>query len=608
MLLFFYYEWREEHAPLIEYFKWSSVYPLDIRVTAPSVERVRGLLSGLLASPNVALSTNTDANHAAIRIPLPVYDVVTKEGVGTGRALFRDGGWLHWEDAPLPVELVNKDAPIGSLTPYDVEEKYWSVEPAHVASLPEGWRAYMRSRVVSERADHDGWMDLLYKAASKGVVPACVELLRWYRLSPHAEMKPTHVLLLYSLIKKWDEWNRVEENVPTGVWIEDGYQDAVLYEMAIVCFYKMVDRKDALLGLFSAFLSSVKAESLVLYNMLFYCDYVSEASKINVPVPYWRDEHGDYISSSSSIQPLDNNQLLVNVRTVNYRIRDKHRYISMEKGAVNEWCPLIHTVNQRVVLDATTLAVITEPAIMGEESLQPLHNGEDRIVGIEDVRIYRKKDRMYFYGCTKSYSDANRNLRILHGTYDADNKAFTDVVSLPSVDGRYCEKNWTFFSLPSDGEDEFHFIYDWHPLVRVTWNRREYRRETVASPKCFHLFRGSTAGVYWRGMLWTITHAVVQPSFSGHREYIHFMVCLDTDCHTLAVSTPFRFEGNCIEYCVGMDIGEDGEVTMCYSVHDSTSQIIRVRMEYFLNRMCFIDRERFYKLLFLNIAPQDRSR
>ncbi|NDC89859.1 MAG: hypothetical protein EB075_13875, partial [Bacteroidetes bacterium] len=333
MLLFFYYEWREEHAPLIEYFRWNSIYPLDIRVAAPSVERVRGLLSGLLASPNVALSTNTDANDAAIRIPLPVC------------------GWLHWEDAPLAVELVNKDAPIGLLTPYDVEDKYWSVEPAHVASLPEGWRAYMRSRIVSERADHDRWMDLLYKAASKGVVPACVELLRWYRLSPQAEMKPTHVLLLYCLIKKWDEWNRVDEVIPSGVWIEDGYQDAVLYEMAIVCFYKMVDRKDALVGLFSAFLSSVKAESLVLYNMLFYCDYVSEASKINVPVPYWRDEHGDYISSSSSIQPLDNNQLLVNVRTVNYRIRDKHRYISMEKGVVNEWCPLIHTVNQRVVLD-----------------------------------------------------------------------------------------------------------------------------------------------------------------------------------------------------------------------------------------------------------------
>ena len=61
-------------------------------------------------------------------------------------------------------------------------------------------------------------------------------------------------------------------------------------------------------------------------------------------------------------------------------------------------------------------------------------------------------------------------------------------------------------------------------------------------------------------------------SYEKPRHYYHFMLVFDENMGLKRYSAPFKFEGECIEYCVGL-IVEDERVIATYSAWDRSTKI-----------------------------------
>jgi hypothetical protein len=69
--------------------------------------------------------------------------------------------------------------------------------------------------------------------------------------------------------------------------------------------------------------------------------------------------------------------------------------------------------------------------------------------------------------------------------------------------------------------------------------------------------------------LWFVVHLV---SYEAPRHYYHMLVVFDEQLTLKRYSAPFKFEEECIEYCLGLVVEAD-RVIMTYSTWDRTSKI-----------------------------------
>jgi len=76
--------------------------------------------------------------------------------------------------------------------------------------------------------------------------------------------------------------------------------------------------------------------------------------------------------------------------------------------------------------------------------------------------------------------------------------------------------------------------------------------------------------------VWFIVHLV---SYEKPRYYYHMLVVFDDQLNLLRYSAPFKFEGECIEYCIGLIVEED-RVIIPYSTMDRTTKLGIYSKEY----------------------------
>ena len=69
--------------------------------------------------------------------------------------------------------------------------------------------------------------------------------------------------------------------------------------------------------------------------------------------------------------------------------------------------------------------------------------------------------------------------------------------------------------------------------------------------------------------LWFVGHIV---SYEQPRHYYHTIMVFDANMNLLRYSAPFKFEGDCIEYCLSIVV-EDEQVLINYSTWDRTTRI-----------------------------------
>jgi hypothetical protein len=68
---------------------------------------------------------------------------------------------------------------------------------------------------------------------------------------------------------------------------------------------------------------------------------------------------------------------------------------------------------------------------------------------------------------------------------------------------------------------------------------------------------------------WFVVHIV---SYEQPRHYYHMIVVFDDNLNLLRYSAPFKFEGDCIEYCLGIVV-EDERIILSYSNWDRTTRL-----------------------------------
>ena len=183
----------------------------------------------------------------------------------------------------------------------------------------------------------------------------------------------------------------------------------------------------------------------------------------------------------------------------------------------------------------------------------------------------------------------NNFLGIVSGKYNIDSNVFNGNKLIPTENYQnfnqtQCEKNWVYV----DYNNSTHIIYKWHPLQICKLNQDTKHLEPVINidmPKIFSHARGSTCGfkytkkitnnngniaiTYEENEIWFIVHVV---SYESPRHYYHMIAVFDEKMQLLRYSAPFKFEGECIEYCLSVVV-EDERVLMNYSTWDRTTKI-----------------------------------
>jgi len=265
-----------------------------------------------------------------------------------------------------------------------------------------------------------------------------------------------------------------------------------------------------------------------------------------------------YFSSSCLIPQKNSDGYLMNIRLVNYRIRDNGDYYDCEKHITSSNKYIEFTKDFKII----------------KEKIFDVEYAPKKFLGVEDIRIYNDdKSNLVFIGVT-AHSD--NSIGVVTGKYDINKNilAYDDIK--PSFIKTECEKNWVYVNY----KKETHVIYDWFPLkiCKLDNNTKKLNllEERKNLPKIFKYARGSTCGFEYKNEFWFILHIV---SYEKPRHYYHIIAVFDKDMNISRYSAPFKFEGEPIEYCLSILVEED-RVLVNYSTWDRTTKIVVYSKEY----------------------------
>jgi len=350
----------------------------------------------------------------------------------------------------------------------------------------------------------------------------------------------------------------------------DVYTYKLYYEYIIFSYYVDVKNiNNEVIKIFNNSRDDIVINN-VLSNMKFYKDILTPINTViidNTIISNINNENTNFYSSSSCLIPNDNGYDL-NIRYVNYYINENGGYLNCDKHII--------TINKYVKLDS-------KMNVMCEKFLQ-LNFQDRRYIGVEDIKIFNdiETNKLLFIGTGFHKNDT---IGIVTGNYDLENCKIIPNEINPNFNNAGCEKNWVFV----DYKDSTHVIYNWHPLkiCKIDNDKNElYTVETRNMPNMFIRIRGSTCGFKYskkigtnnngnisidiiEDEIWFVTHIV---SYENPRHYYHVIVVFDSNMNLLRYSSPFKFQGEPIEYCLSILV-EDERVLINYSTWDRTTRI-----------------------------------
>lgn len=324
-----------------------------------------------------------------------------------------------------------------------------------------------------------------------------------------------------------------------------------------------------------------------IYNLKYYKPVVQVAKTINISERICMYD-SEFRSSSTSIQMLSDQQLIMNKRFVNYKIEPNGAYIvpkflkPVEQDGVMKSLetPRIITVNKAIVTDYD-FDSISEKIFDTEFHNNRLLGLADICEGIEDIKLFKYNQRIYFLGTMCGVDD----LHMVYGHYDYLNSNTLQVCRITSDTFPIArvEKNWCFVEISGLP----HFIYSWYPFKLLQLDMENHTvklvRESQVS-KFFSMARGSTNTTFFDEKHKICVIHYVDYNNGNKRHYYHSFVLLDNDANIVRHSSPFTFQQNDIEYCVGI-VCRDNEIVCVYSKNDSESFIAIVPRQKILDML-----------------------
>lgn len=333
---------------------------------------------------------------------------------------------------------------------------------------------------------------------------------------------------------------------------KDVYDYKLDYELSIIgyyCNYMNYDlRKCSMKVLNYPFLEENIAKN-VFSNYKFYTEAIIPIEhnptnlkniellkSIAIELPEIQESLSMFKSSTPSICITSNDELVVNVRYVDYKINDQGGY-----------------ENRGVISSKNVIAIfdISNPNswIKINEFVLNYDKGIDNLyVGLEDIRLFSLSDK------SNIYFNANRgldyhNIKIEHGIIDIENQmVVSKLLSSSNHKQNSVEKNWVLFE---NSKQEMKIIYGWSPLIigDIVNGGEFVKTDEIRVPRFFSHLRGSTNGVKIDNELWFLCHSV---SYEDRRYYYHIIIVLDAVNYTVKKYTPFfTFEKHKVEYILG---------------------------------------------------------
>lgn len=377
------------------------------------------------------------------------------------------------------------------------------------------------------------------------------KLVQYYRMT--GECKSAK--LFYDIAK-----SAMEKGINKDSYLflaNDVYTYKFEYEYSIIaCYLGIKDISDAV----SKILNHCTDESIInntLSNLKFYKDILPTMKTVDLTYIEHRDV-GDmdkeFFSSSACIIPNnDHTGYLVNIRLVNYWINSGGGYLNCDDHII--------TNNKYIEMDKNFVTT--------KEKTFDVKYEDKRYMGVEDVRIFphdTEPNKLVYMG-TSQHLDGK--IGMLYGDYNIDAEYLETTEINPSFCESWCEKNWVYFRY----KDENHLVYKWCPLQICKINNDTHTLDLVETregmPKIFRHARGSTPGFKYKNEYWFVLHIV---SYETPRHYYHMIAVFDEDMNFKKHTAPFKFEGECIEYTLGL-IVEDDRVIIPYSTWDRSTKL-----------------------------------
>jgi tetratricopeptide (TPR) repeat protein len=260
-----------------------------------------------------------------------------------------------------------------------------------------------------------------------------------------------------------------------------------------------------------------------------------------------------FYSSSSCILPKKIGEgYIMNIRCVSYRIDDNGYYLD---------CDNVITANKYIELNKD-FKVVEEKQFIVEDD-QRLY------LGIEDIRIYPNDENPYTLDFVGTGFHRDNTIGVVYGRYNKEDDVLRGIEIKPSFVKSDCEKNWVNIFYKNSN----HVVYKWHPLqickINTETNQLDLVETRTNVPKIFSHSRGSTCGYTFGNEIWFILHIV---SYEQPRHYYHFFAVFDLNMNLQRYSAPFKFQGEPIEYCIGLIVEHD-RIIVPYSTWDRTTKI-----------------------------------
>jgi len=371
------------------------------------------------------------------------------------------------------------------------------------------------------------------------------EITKFYK----NEIKNNLALTFYKLAKEKIKNQTLQERESFLFLKNDVYTYKLDYEYSIIACYVGIDNiNEAVINILNHASDDRMIQS-TLSNMKYYKDKLVPKRLLDLTnqIEY---KGIKFMSSSSSIIPFQAGYKL-NIRYVNYYIEPNGSYLHCDKHVI--------TINKCVLLDKQ-FTILSENVIETDFVNR-------RYIGIEDVKIFKDK----FIG-TGFHN--NNQLGLCYGTYD--DFSYNELKS--GFNDKDCEKNWSLYS----NGDDINVVYQWQPLLLCKIENNLIQKISEKQmPKIFKHLRGSTNGFSYKNEIWFVTHLV---SYESPRHYYHVIVVFDSNMELLRYSAPFKFDGEPIEYCLGI-IVEDDNVILTYSTWDRTTKIAIYDKNYIFSKV-----------------------
>jgi predicted GH43/DUF377 family glycosyl hydrolase/glycosyltransferase involved in cell wall biosynthesis len=247
------------------------------------------------------------------------------------------------------------------------------------------------------------------------------------------------------------------------------------------------------------------------------------------------------------------------VRSANYQI---------ERGVLHRE-GIVHNINYLVRLDGQ-LAVTGTEALVDRSKGPPRYGA--RIRGYEDCRLIEVGGRWY---ATATVCDATPfgrpEMVLLH-------LEGSQIVAVQPLEGPFPgrhEKNW----MPFVVDGSLHVLYTCGPTIVMRCDTSAGGVQIVKKSGTSELatkFRGGSQGVRVNDGYLFVVHEV------DHSErlirYLHRFVLLGDDLVLTAISTPFTFTADRIEFCAGMALTE-GELILSFGVSDAATGLATVPLD-----------------------------